>query len=68
MFVAIRACVDGFLARCRPFLGVDSTHLTRKYKGQVATTISIDGHKLMYPVAYGIFGKETKSSRAWFMA
>jgi hypothetical protein len=33
MFVAIRACVDGFLTRCRPYLGVDSTRLTGKYKG-----------------------------------
>ena len=30
MFVAIKACVDGFLAGCRPYLGVDSTHLTGK--------------------------------------
>ena len=28
MFVCIRACADGFLAGCRPYLGVDSTHLT----------------------------------------
>jgi hypothetical protein len=67
MFVAIRACVDGFLSGCRPYLGVDSTHLTGKYKGQLATTTSIDGHNWMYPVAYGIFGKETKSNWAWFM-
>jgi hypothetical protein len=36
MFVCIRACVDGFLAGCRPYLSVDSTHLTGKYKGQLA--------------------------------
>jgi hypothetical protein len=57
MFVALRACVDGFLYGCRSYLGVDSTHLTRKYKGQLATTTSMDGHFWMYPVAYGIFGK-----------
>ena len=28
MFVAIKACVDGFLVGCRTYLGVDSTHLT----------------------------------------
>jgi len=33
MFVCIRACVDGFLSGCRPYLGVDSTHLTGKYNG-----------------------------------
>jgi hypothetical protein len=44
MFVCIRACVDGFLSGCRPYLGVDSTHLTEKYNGQLATATTIDGH------------------------
>ena len=61
MFVAIKACVDGFLAGCRPYLGVDSTHLTGKYNRQLAAATSIDGHNWMYPVAYGIFYKETKA-------
>jgi hypothetical protein len=61
MFVAIKACVDGFLNGCRPYLGVDSTHLTGKYNGQLAAATAIDGHNWMYPVAYGTFYKETKA-------
>ncbi|KAM0877351.1 hypothetical protein ACQ4PT_035559 [Festuca glaucescens] len=67
MFVCIKACVDGFLAGCRPYLGVDSTHLTGKYNGQLAAATAIDGHNWMYPVAYGIFGKENNANWAWFM-
>jgi hypothetical protein len=48
-----------FLTGCRPYLGVDSTHLTGKCNGQLAAAIAIDGHNWMYPVAYGIFYKET---------
>lgn len=66
MFVAIKACVDGFLVGCRPYLGVDSTHLTGKYNGQLAAATTIDGHNWMYPVAYGIFYKETKADWGWF--
>jgi hypothetical protein len=55
MFVAIKACVDGFLAGCRPYLGVDSTHLTGKYNGQLDAATTIDGHNWMYRVAYVIF-------------
>jgi hypothetical protein len=44
MFVALRACVDGFLYGCRPYLGVDSTTLTGKWRGQLASAIAIDGH------------------------
>ena len=50
-----------FSAGCRPYLGVDSTHLTGKYNGQLATATAIDGHNWMYLVAYGIFYKETKA-------
>ena len=59
MFVAVKAYVDGFLNGCRPFLGVDSTHLTEKWKGQLASATSIDGHNWMFPVCYGVFGSET---------
>lgn len=54
MFVALRPCVNGFLMGCRPYLGVDSTHLTGKYLGQLASATAIDGHNWMYPVAYTI--------------
>jgi hypothetical protein len=37
MCVALKACVDGLLNGCRPFLGVDSTRLTRKWKVQPAS-------------------------------
>jgi hypothetical protein len=67
MFVAIKACVDGFLTRCRPYLGFDSTHLTGKYNGQLAAATTIDGHNWMYPVAYMIFYKETKDDWIWFL-
>lgn len=28
VFVALKPCIDGFLHGCRPYLGIDSTHLT----------------------------------------
>ena len=67
MFVAIRACVDGFLVGCRPYLGVDSVHLTGKYNGQLTAATAIDGHNWMYPMAYAIFDKETNVNWKWFM-
>ena len=67
MFVALKACVDGFLNGCRPFLGVDSTHLTGKWKGQLASATSIDGHNWMFSVCYGVFGSETTENWSWFL-
>ena len=44
MFVALRPCIDGFKNGCRPYLGIDSTALTGRWKGQLAAAIGIDGH------------------------
>ena len=66
MFVALKSCVDGFLNGCKPFLGVDSTHLTGKWKGQLASATGIDGHNWMFPVCHGVFGSETSDNWEWF--
>jgi hypothetical protein len=67
LFVAFKPCIDGFLAGCRPYLGVDSTFLTCKYTGQLAAAIGVDGHSWMFPVAFGIFEKENTKNWVWFM-
>jgi len=68
MFVALKSCVDGFLNGCRPFLGVDSTHLTGKWKGQLASATAIDGNNWMFPVCHGVFGSETTDNWEWFFS
>jgi hypothetical protein len=67
LFIAFKPCIDGFLAGCRPYLGVDATFLTGKYTGQLAAAIGVDGHSWMFPVAFGIFEKENKDNWVWFM-
>jgi hypothetical protein len=63
MFVVFKSYVDGFLNGCRPFLGVDSTHLTGMWRGQLASTSAVDGHNWLFPVAYGVF--ESESAKNW---
>lgn len=67
MFVAFKPCIDGFLAGCRPYVGVDSTALNGKFKGQLASATSVDGHNRLYYVAFAVFDSETGENWKWFM-
>ena len=66
-FMALKPCIDGFKAGCRPYLSIDSSFLTRKWNGQLAACNALDGHNWMFPVAIGMFQSETEASWTWFM-
>ena len=67
IFVALKPCVDGFLAGCRPYIGVDATKLNGKCTGQLASATAVDGHNWLYHLAYVVFDSETEENWTWFM-
>jgi hypothetical protein len=54
-FFAMKPCIYGFLNGCRPYLAVDSTFLTGKFKGQLASACVVEGHSWLYPICVGVF-------------
>jgi len=67
VFVALKPCIDGFLAGCRPFIGVDASCLNDKYTGQLASATGVDGHNWLYHIAYGIFYSKIEDNWKWFL-
>jgi hypothetical protein len=67
LFFALKPCVEGFLRGCRPYLAVDSTFLTGRFRGQLCIACAVDGHNWMYPVAIGVIDSETNENWKWFM-
>jgi hypothetical protein len=62
LFFAMKPCVQGFLNGCRPYLAIDRTFLTGRFKGQLATVVAVDGYNWMYPVAFGVMDSETNDN------
>jgi hypothetical protein len=66
-FFALKPCIDGFLTGCRPYLAIDNTFLTCKFKGQLGVVVAVDGHNWTYPVAFVVMDSETNKNWIWFM-
>ncbi|WVZ93804.1 hypothetical protein U9M48_039759 [Paspalum notatum var. saurae] len=65
-FCCFKACIDGFIEGCRPYLSIDSTTLNGMWNGHMPAC-AIDGHNWLFPVAFGLFDSETKENWIWFM-
>ena len=60
--MSLEPCIQGFKDGCRPYLSVDSTVLTGKWKGFLASATSLDGQNWMFRVAFGLFDTETEEN------
>ena len=67
MYIRYHAQKVGFLAGCRPIIGLDGCHLKGRFGGQLLAAIARDGNDNMFPVAFAIVEQETKDSWTWFM-
>ncbi|KAL6321992.1 hypothetical protein AAG906_035912 [Vitis piasezkii] len=67
MYICLDACKRGFLAGCRPLIGIDGCHLKGTTGGQLLVAVGKDGNDNIFPIAFAIVEIENKSSWTWFL-
>ena len=67
MYICLDACKRGFLAGCRPLIGIDGCHLKGTTGGQLMVAVGKDGNDNIFPIAFAIVEIENKSSWTWFL-
>ncbi|KAL8511673.1 hypothetical protein ACS0TY_018188 [Phlomoides rotata] len=59
LYVCFKALKNGFLAGCRPFIGVDGTFLKGPHGGVLLPAVSVDPNNQIYPIAYVVVTTES---------
>ncbi|XP_058223177.1 uncharacterized protein LOC131332884 [Rhododendron vialii] len=59
--------VKGFLAGCRPIIGLDACFLKGPFGGQLMHAVARDGNNQSFPLAFAVVEAETKDAWTWFM-
>ncbi|XP_072963748.1 uncharacterized protein [Typha angustifolia] len=67
VFVCFKACSDGFIAGCRPYLGLDGCHLKGKYLGDLLAATAWDANYGIFPLAFAVVNIETGYTWKWFL-
>ncbi|KAL0014667.1 hypothetical protein SO802_001736 [Lithocarpus litseifolius] len=67
LYICLEGFKKGFLAGCRPFIGLDACHLKDKSGGQLITAVCRDPNEEYFPLAYAVVEAETKDSWTWFI-
>ncbi|KAK9992408.1 hypothetical protein SO802_027393 [Lithocarpus litseifolius] len=52
LYICLEGCKKGFMAECRPIIGLDACHLKTKSGGQLITTVARDPNEEYFPLAY----------------
>lgn len=51
-FVSLKPCINWFLQICSPYVAMTDIHLIGRSRGQLASTVVVDGHNWSYSVTY----------------
>ncbi|KAI5351730.1 hypothetical protein L3X38_004621 [Prunus dulcis] len=67
LYVCLGACKAGFIAGCKPIIGLDGCFLKSVYGGQFLAAVGIDANNETWVIAYAVVESECKESWVWFL-
>lgn len=67
LYVCFNAMKRGFLAGCRPIIGLDGCFLKGAMKGELLSAVGRDANNQMYPIAWAVVEIESTYSWKWFL-
>lgn len=67
LFICYEAVQKGFLAGCRPFIGLDGCYLKGPFKGVLMSAVGVYAKLQFFSVAYGIVETENHDTWKWFI-
>ena len=67
LYVCLGACKAGFIAGCKPIIGLDGCFLKGVYGGQFLAAVGIDANNETWVIAYAVVESECKESWVWFL-
>ena len=59
-YMCLEGCKEGFLAECRPFIGVEGCHLKITYGGQLLVVVGRDPNYQYFRLAFVVVENECK--------
>ena len=62
LYICLEGCKKGFLAGCKPIIGLDACHLKTKSGGQLITIVTRDPNEECSLLAYAVVEVETRDS------
>ena len=67
LYICLEGCKKGFIAGCKPIIGLDACHLKTKSSEQLITAVARDPNEEYFSLAYAVVEVETKDPWTWFI-
>lgn len=67
LYICLAGCKKGFVAGCRPFIGLDGCFLKSAFGGNLLSAVGLDGNNHIFVIAYAVVGIENKDNWKWFL-